>query len=179
MPAVDVPTSIRAVDVERVVTTVEVERRETVVEVVVDRPAIEITRRDTQVVEVVAQGPQGPRGDAGGEIRLTAVGALSALRVIRVADGIPTYADSGTPEHGDTIVGISTTSAGSSGGEISVRMSGQMSDASWAWAPGPIFCGPNGVLTQTVPNTGFVCQVAVAQDATTIVVGIQTPAFFS
>lgn len=74
------------------------------------------------------------------------------------------------------IVGIAATAA-NSGGALTVQTAGSLTEVGWSWTEGPIYCAvTGGALTQTVPATGAVIQVAVATSPTTIQVGIQRPA---
>lgn len=148
------------------------------------RPAIEVERRDAPVVieersTVVrtgaAMGVQGPPGASGsGDVTAIASTPLSALRVVKVVAGVAAYASADDVADAALITGITVTAA-SSGAAITVRTDGELRDNAWTWAPGPIYCGANGVMTQTVPTAGFIGEVARATSATTIVVDIQTP----
>jgi hypothetical protein len=74
------------------------------------------------------------------------------------------------------VVGIAATAA-NSGDPLTVQQSGTLTEVGWNWTEGPIYCAVSGgALTQTVPATGAVLQVAVATSPTTIQVGIQRPA---
>ena len=79
--------------------------------------------------------------------------------------------------HGLTTIGILPTAilAGTYGAAIA---SGVMQDVSWNWTPGlPIFLGINGVLTQNIPVTGFIKQMAIALTPTQIDVDILEPIY--
>jgi hypothetical protein len=107
-------------------------------------------------------------------IFLPAAQALGGHRVVRITalDEVD-YASSSNVSHANTAIGI-TTGAASGGANTSVRMSGVLEEVSWSWAPGePVFLGVDGVLTQTAPTTGFVCEVGVAYKATGIFVDIK------
>jgi hypothetical protein len=83
------------------------------------------------------------------------------------------YCDADTPADSGAAIGITKTAA-ITGSTVEYLIAGPMSDAGWAWTPGrPVFCGANGVLTQTAPATAFVQPVAVAETETTIIVQIQ------
>jgi hypothetical protein len=72
------------------------------------------------------------------------------------------------------VIGISTT-AGNTGETITIKTSGQITDASWNWTKGAIYLGANGVLTQTAPTGGsIVVHVAKAITATTLIIDIDT-----
>lgn len=105
---------------------------------------------------------------------LVASTSLSALRCITTdGSGQAKYATPDTLANA-VVIGISTTAA-NTGENITVKTSGQLTDASWSWTKGTIYLGANGVLTQTAPSGGsIVVHVAKAITATTIIIDIDT-----
>jgi hypothetical protein len=105
---------------------------------------------------------------------LVASTSLSALRCITTdGSGLAKYA---TPDSlaNAVVIGISTTAA-STGQNITIKTSGQITDASWNWTKGAIYLGANGTLTQTAPTGGsIVVHVAKAITATTLIIDIDT-----
>ena len=105
---------------------------------------------------------------------LVASTSLSALRCITTdGSGLAKYA---TPDSlaNAVVIGISTTSA-STGQNITIKTSGQITDASWNWTKGAIYLGANGALTQTAPSGGsIIVHVAKAITATTLIIDIDT-----
>lgn len=105
---------------------------------------------------------------------LVASTSLSALRCITTdSSGLAKYA---TPDSlaNAVVIGISTTSA-STGQNITIKTSGQITDASWNWTKGAIYLGANGALTQTAPTGGdIIVHVAKAITATTLIIDIDT-----
>jgi hypothetical protein len=105
---------------------------------------------------------------------LVASTSLSALRCITTdGSGLAKYA---TPDSlaNAVVIGISTTAA-STGQNITIKTSGQITDASWNWTKGAIYLGANGSLTQTAPTGGsIVVHVAKAITATTLIIDIDT-----
>ncbi len=105
---------------------------------------------------------------------LVASTSLSALRCITTdSSGLAKYA---TPDSlaNAVVIGISTTAA-STGQNITIKTSGQITDASWNWTKGAIYLGANGTLTQTAPTGGsIVVHVAKAITATTLIIDIDT-----
>jgi hypothetical protein len=105
---------------------------------------------------------------------LVASTSLSALRCITTdGSGLAKYA---TPDSlaNAVVIGISTTAA-STGQNITIKTSGQITDASWNWTKGAIYLGANGVLTQTAPTGGsIIVHVAKAITATTLIIDIDT-----
>jgi hypothetical protein len=105
---------------------------------------------------------------------LVAGESISALRCITTnGSGQAVYATPDTLANA-VVIGVSTTS-GSSGETITVKTTGELSDASWSWTKGAIYLGANGVLTQTAPSGGsIVVHVAKAITATKILIDIDT-----
>lgn len=135
-----------------------------------------IVRVVTAATPLVVVSQKGPRGPAGGQaVTRVAAQALGGHRVVRaLASGEVDYASADTPAHAEFIVGI-TAGAASAAAIATVRTGGELAELSWTWTPGPIFCGVNGVLTQTVPTSGFIRQVAVAETATRILIDLRPP----
>lgn len=78
------------------------------------------------------------------------------------------HADPADPTY--AFAGISAGSA-MVGAAVQAVVFGLVVEPSWNWTPLlPLFAGPDGVLTQTVPLAGVVQQVGVASSATSILV---------
>lgn len=105
---------------------------------------------------------------------LVAGESISALRCITTnGSGQAVYARPDTLANA-VVIGVSTTS-GSAGETITVKTTGELSDASWNWTKGAVYLGANGVLTQTAPSGGsIVVHVAKAITATKILIDIDT-----
>jgi len=105
---------------------------------------------------------------------LVASTSISALRCITTdSSGLAKYA---TPDSlaNAVVIGISTTAA-NTGENITIKTSGQITDASWNWTKGAIYLGANGSLTQTAPTGGsIIVHVAKAITATTLIIDIDT-----
>lgn len=138
-----------------------------------------------QLVSIVRVGPQGPEGDpgpqgpSGGAIDYPSTAdaiAVSGHRVVRATPDGVAVCDPATPSHRGAALGI-TSGAASAGAAVDVRAEGPMTEGSWSWTPGaPVFCGPNGVLTQTFdPAWSWSQIVAVATSPTSIFVRIREP----
>lgn len=143
--------------------------------VVVDKPSqVAAARRATAVVEVAAPGPQGPAGPAGGSsVYLQAGETMFGLRAVRASGGFMYRPDVAVVEQSDEIIGI-VLQSGNAGAVLPVQMSGELSEPSWAWAPGAIYCGPDGVLTQAPPAAGWLLSIGRATSTTTIIIDIDT-----
>lgn len=91
--------------------------------------------------------------------------------VILDSAGAAFYAD---PLTGLEVAGI-TTAAALVGETITIQTFGELAEPSWAWAPGPVYLGPLGTLTQTTPAAGACLQLGIATAPTRILIRIQPP----
>lgn len=109
------------------------------------------------------------------QVRLTrtAAVALSGHRAVTPrADGTLEYASNTTPGHVHAPVWI-TTGAAAQGSPVDVVAYGALTEPSWSWAPGPLYLGAAGVLTQappTAPGALFLGHIGYATGATSVVV---------
>jgi len=71
--------------------------------------------------------------------------------------------------------GIALSASTVGGQSISFVTSGILTSTSWTWARGKVFYTSTGVLTQTVPTSGFVQCVGFAYSATSMTVKIEIP----
>lgn len=109
-----------------------------------------------------------------GTFQSIASGTVSALRVLSSGDGTVSHADPSVLGDGLLCCGVSVTAANDTEA-LTVRSDGVMVDGGWTWAPGVIWCGAAGVLTQTAPTSGWLMEVGRALNATTAVIDLQTP----
>ena len=113
--------------------------------------------------------------ELGTAVEYTAAIALGGHRVVAIVGNQATYADKDTSAHYATVRGI-TTGAVLIGNTATIQVQGPMSEPSWSWTPNePIYLGSNGQLTQTVPTTGAIIQIAVADTATQIMIDRKMP----
>ena len=104
---------------------------------------------------------------------LTSGENLGGQRLVVAIDDMFYYADKDNATHIDKVTGI-TTGAVSNGAKVTATIFGIMTDASWNWDVNKsIYLGNNGLLTQTVPSTGFILQVATVISATKIFVNLK------
>ncbi len=130
----------------------------------------------TQVVRVAVfglRGMQGPPGNAE-DIQCVAGEELSALRAVYELNGAVYLLDWRDASHIDLLLGVTVTSA-DAGGHVSVKRTGFLVDAAWAWTPGRVYLGANGSLTQTPPADGFDVLIGVAVSATRLLLDLQDP----
>ena len=137
-------------------------------------PTVVIETRPTTVLVQQIPGV-GPPGPAASDMTVTALTALGGHRVVTPTAGGWVHADPGTPAHAHGAVAV-TTGAISAGQTGAVRQSGEIVEPSWSWTPGlPVFCGANGVPTQSPPSSGWVRVIGVATSATALVVAPESP----
>lgn len=125
-----------------------------------DAPPQTITVQDTihavSVVTVGVPGPQGPKGDDGGvqseTITATASTDIDVGRVVTVFDGVASYADNISNYTGQ--LGVTLDSAVLDG-QLTIQITGIVTNTAWNFSSGFIWLGQNGVLTQTEPETGI------------------------
>lgn len=124
-------------------------------------------------------GPRGPKGEPGdGTITLPAGATIHGLRAVRASSGQLYHPDIEEPDHAEQVVGIAMQS-GNTGTSLQVRAAGRMTEPSWTWGAGAVYCGADGVLTQTPPAAGWILKVGTSLNATTLLVDIDNPFFRS
>lgn len=119
-------------------------------------------------------GPQGPAGD-GSTFNKTADINLSGHRAVRAvsADRVSYVSSDDVAQMGMAIA--ITTGSALADATVNLRAYGEIAEPSWAWVAGPVFLGVNGVLTQTVPSTGYVQRIGIALSSTKMQVAIAPP----
>ena len=90
------------------------------------------------------------------------------------SNGHAVYADSSDLSTIGHLFGVTMTSV-SSGQKVMIRIGGEMIDSSWTWnTGGSVFLGTNGVLTQTIPTTGYSQVIGKPLSATSLFLNFQT-----
>lgn len=108
------------------------------------------------------------------KIELVAGETIHSLRAVMAIDGEAFHPDTSISQDSLQVVGVSLT-AGETNDTVVVRPDGRITEGSWSWTPGPIYCGDEGVLTQSPSNTEWILQVGRAISPTTIEVAITLP----
>jgi len=127
---------------------------------------------DAQVVSLLAGSGI---GGSVNELKATRVAAvtLSGHRVVTPqSDGQLIYASNDNPAHLAAPLWV-TLGAASPGAQVDVMLFGNIIEPTWSWAPGPVYLGANGVLTQTppaAPGAVFLAQVGAATSPTSLFV---------
>lgn len=100
---------------------------------------------------------------------------LNGHRIVAVIDNLAVLADKDNEDHLFKIRGI-TLGAVALGATALVQIDGPLEFNGWNWTPElPIYLGNSGVLTQTLPTSGYLIQVAVADTPTRIFIDVQIP----
>ena len=131
---------------------------------------LSITEQNTELL--LAVGLRGDKGDKGDTGANGANGALSSYtyvageiigghRAVIINNNLAYYTDCTNLDHINKPIGISSN-ASISGGNVTVVFYGEMEESSWNWdITKPIWISINGLLTQTPPETGFSCIIAM------------------
>lgn len=147
-------------------------------QVLVGPPQVEfVTPPDDGSVRVVVGGaPSAPAG-SGERVEFTVVAGFTveAFRVVvpRVQEPNVRYALPNFLPHANRPYWVTLTAA-LPGEEVRVVSQGIVSNSNWAWAQAPIFLGPDGTLTQAVPEAPeamFGVQIGYPVDPDSMYVG--------
>jgi hypothetical protein len=107
----------------------------------------------------------------GSIINIAAVESLGGHRAV-LAAGL--YADN-VSLSSSIVIGI-TTEAVTSGSNVIVQASGEMTEPSWLWdISKPVYLGQNGLLTQIVPTTGVIVEIGRPIANNKLLIKIQSP----
>lgn len=122
------------------------------------------------------QGIQGEPGPAGGQVLQRVAGeTLSALRIVWEDSAGNVFAlDYRNASAVYLLLGL-TISAAAMGGQLNIQRAGVVEDAAWTWAPGPLWLGLDGAITQVPPADGFSLLLGFAVSATQIFLDINRP----
>lgn len=150
------------------------DNRPTIVPQVASTP-VDVTSRPTVVRTGGGMGVQGAPGETEGATFLAeAATTIHGLRAVRIANGHISHPDIAVAAHADETIGIAMQS-GVIGANLLVRTAGTIEEGGWNWAPGFVFCGADGVLTQTPGTSGWLLTVGRAINPTTLEVDLDTP----
>ncbi len=142
-----------------------------------DRPLV--VQESISLVEIVSVGTQGPPGaqgvpgPAGGSSVLLEAGeTIFGLRAVQAQGGLIFNADTSDVALAQgSVVGVALQSGGI-GDDLLVQLSGELTENSWSWLPGYVYCGPDGSLTQSPSDLGWLITIGRVVSPTTIVVDI-------
>lgn len=114
-------------------------------------------------------GPPGPAGPVGGIATRIAGENIGGHRAVTVGADGKAYLASPVEPQAQAVLGV-TTGAAAAGASVTVQCAGVLSEASWAWAPGPVWLSADGVLTQVVPTVGAAVHIGIAGGPTSLTV---------
>lgn len=117
------------------------------------------------------RGPQGigiPGPAGGSAVQRTAGVTVSALCVVYELDGSVFPLDHQDDDHIDLLLGLTLTAA-QADQPVNVQLMGAVDDSGWSFAPGRVWLGINGSLTQVPPGAGYDVLVGSATSATRII----------
>lgn len=142
--------------------------------VIIHRSTTKVVRSPkTRTLKRIQRGDPGLPGASSQVISYPAGAALGGHRAVVIESGTAVYADKDTPLHRASVIGI-TQGAASMGVQVAIQTYGELTEPSWTWTPKqPIFLAANGLLTQTVPTSGFQLILGFAISATTIFIDIK------
>lgn len=150
-----------------------------------DPHPVVIGNPQTRTVELVTKGPKGddgeegppgPPGPAGGTAVLWPPGeTIFGQRVVRAENGLIYHPDVTLVEHAKAVFGISLQSGSAGDDPLQVQVSGELTEPSWNWTPGYVYCGQDGQLVQPAQDIGWLLSIGRAISPTTIIIDIDTP----
>jgi hypothetical protein len=109
----------------------------------------------------------------------TAGAAIGGHRAVISSAGKIYYADQANLDHVNRILGI-TLNAAENNAKIKIQNYGELVETSFNFTPDmPVFVGTNGVLTQIIPSSGFIQQIAIALSSTKIFIENKSPIIIS
>lgn len=136
------------------------------------------------VVTVAEQGPPGPPGldssgaGAGNSFAIVAGAVVSEYQVAVSIGGLAYTASASNLGHFGCVAGLFAQTS-SSGAAAAVQYSGEIANAGWSFAPGVVFVGAAGQVTQTPPSVGFLQVVGTVMNPTTILIDVHEPILFT
>lgn len=150
---------------------------------VVQRQSVLVPDHRTVSLEVPGlQGPQGipgPPGSSGAAatVQLPIGVVITGLKIVRSVLGVIYPVDTSLPDHAEDVIGLALQSVTVVGNDVTVQTAGPVTDSSWNWSSGTIWCGPDGTLTQSPSATGWLMEVGRVVNSTTIQLDIEPPIY--
>lgn len=120
--------------------------------------------------------PGRPGTDTGGGVQTIVRAAgqtISALRIVYESQQLARLVDPSSQSVFQAL-GLALTS-GSTGAQITIQTQGFVDDSSWSWTEGHVWCGANGILTQTPPTSGWDFIIGFATSATRLYIDLNEP----
>lgn len=132
------------------------------------------TNPTPQIIEIVTTGPQGPAGESGGGEPTIEVVAAEDIPAFSAVTAQGNVGDSSNTAHYGKVVGIAQTDV-TSGFIATLVVDTELTNPLWSWSPNTILFLNGTLLSATPPSSGFSQVVAVARNATTIIVRLEPP----
>lgn len=123
---------------------------------------------DIRVVQVGTQGPAGPAGPGSGAASAICGETISTYQVVALVNGELFKADYTNMAHAGRVVGVSTQS-GTAGSTITYVSNGEVLGGTFVQGT-RYFAGTAGGLTSTVPTSGWLQQIGIAESNSELVV---------
>jgi len=152
-----------------------ISEKENIILTVDDEIVAVVENENPLVVAVGIQGPSGPAGPAGSSIVSYTAGENLGGHKLVILNSMEKalYASGNNISHVNKIIGV-TTGAAAVNTQAEIQTYGQLYEPSWNWdVSKPLFAGINGVLTQSLPASGFIQQVATVISPVKIFINIQ------
>ena len=145
--------------------------------IIIEKPLTVVTvERQTKltIVSTGRQGIQGPQGADGTTYgTFTTNSTLGGHRAVKlVGQGMVDYVDSSNVLDQNKCIGI-TLNASNQNQPITIQSIGEVIEPSWNWdTTKPIYFNSAGLLTQTVPLSGFIQIVGKPSSSTSMCISI-------
>lgn len=168
-----------AVQSLRTVST-NVDSKELVTQTDASRERLTVERQTTTAIAVPGiQGPPGPKGDSGAaaSVSLPVGAVIHGLRIVRAENGVAYPVDTSVELHAEQVAGLALQSVTVTGQPVNIQTAGPVTDSSWSWTAGTLWCGPDGSLTQSPAATGWIMPVARVLTSDTIQIDIDVPIY--
>lgn len=134
-------------------------------------PIISIIPTNDAYWDVVAVAGDDGTGDLNAAITTIAGEDVAPNRVVYINAGKVYLADKDNLTDRDKVIGITKTAA-IINNLVDVYTTNTVTNTSWNWNPGVVYVDTGGAMTQTEPTSGFIVQVGVVVNATTIFIDI-------
>lgn len=143
---------------------------------------VSLTTGKVNVAFVARQGPPGSQGEQGppGEgvgVEVTAgTGGVQAFQVVMMANTGKIQAANGEePSHAGRVVGMTTEAIAEDETGYCCQV-GEITNPVWALTPGSsYYLVAGGEINLSPPNTGFIQQIGVSKNSTTLILQLGVP----
>lgn len=144
--------------------------------VISDSPAVVVAVEQPDTVVLIAPGIQGASGTGteGDDLDTAEIVATETIPALSLVTAGGKIADSNNPGHFNHVVGI-TMDLVSNGFVATCVVEGEVTDASWSWAP-DVKLFLNGTTLSTIPvSAGFSQLIGISRNSNTVFIRLQVP----